>query len=145
VEDRRSNLTTTFRPLSFEAGDWAYVKQAMPTFLYTEDVRGIVALRNDKIGAMSLLDNWSSTACNGHQIVTDRRVLVEGYYEEVWGWLFGGARRKKVLGFIPANNEPALRLAKRQGFVEVFRIADGTAMGIDSVIVEITQESCRYI
>lgn len=137
-------MTTTFRALNFEADDWGYVKEAIPRFLYVEDVRGIVAIRNNRIGAMTLFNNWSDSACTGHQIVTDRRVLTEGFYEEVWGWIFGPAKRKKVFGFIHAEHTASIRLAQRQGFVEVYRLKDAESLGVDTVVLELTEATCGY-
>jgi hypothetical protein len=139
-------LTTTFRPLSFEADDWGYVQEHIPGFLYVEDVRGIVALRNGKIGAMYLFDNWTQTGCLGHHIITNRRVLVEGLMEEVWGWVFSpaGAKRYKVVGSVASDNEPSLKWAKRMGFKELFRIESSICLGVDQVVLEMTKDDCRY-
>jgi hypothetical protein len=138
-------LTTTFRPLSFEAGDWAYVKKVMPRFLYVEDVRGIVAIRKGKIGGMHIFDHWTSTACVVHLIISDRRVLVEGFLEEAWSWIFGGAGRSKVYSYIDDDNIPSMRIAQRIGFTEVARLAGSRCLGVDQVIFETTRESCRYV
>jgi hypothetical protein len=139
-------LTTTFRRLDFELGDWDYVQEHLPGFLYVADVRGIVAIRKGKIGGVYMFDHWAVTTCHWHHIITDRRVLVEGLLEEAWGWVFSpkGGKRTKVFGYIPQHLEASQRLANRLGAEEVFRLKDGLCVGVDLVINEITKESCRY-
>ena len=139
-------MTTTFRPLDFELGDWGYVKEHLPGLVYVEDVRGVVAQRNDEIAGMILFDHWTVTCCNAHQIVTDPAILIEGFLEEVWGWVFSptGGKRSKVVGILPADRTPAMLTAKNVGFTELCRIKDGHDQGIDQVIVELTKENCRY-
>jgi hypothetical protein len=147
VDVGRAALTTTFRRLDFALGDWDYIKEHIPGFLYTSDVRGIVAIRKGKIGSVYMFDSWTASACQGHHIVTDKRVLVEGMMEEVWSWMFSatGGKRHKVIGAVSSTNLPSLRLAKRIGFKELFRIESGVAIGVDQVILEMTKDDCRYV
>jgi hypothetical protein len=146
VDVGRAALTTTFRRLDFALGDWDYIQEHIPGFLYTEDVRGIVAIRKGKIGSTYMFDNWTQTSCQGHHIVSDKRVLVEGMMEEVWGWMFSGTggKRYKVIGSVASDNQPSLRLAKRIGFKELFKIESGICLGVDQVVLEMTKDDCRY-
>jgi hypothetical protein len=145
VDRGRTALTTTFRPLSFEADDWLYVKDHLPGLLYVEDVRGIVAIRNGRIGGMHIFDHWTRASCVVHLIISDRRVLVEGFLEEAWGWVFGGAKRAKVYSYINTDNVPSMRIAKRIGVTEVARLVDSECFGVDQIIFETTKESCGYV
>jgi hypothetical protein len=140
-------LTTTFRRLDFELGDWDYVQEHLPGFLYVEDVRGIVAIRDGKIGGMIFFDNWTVTACNAHQIVTTPEILIEGFLEEAWGWVFSptGGKRIVVLGIYAGDATAASLTAKRVGFQEVYRIVDGCRLGVDRVTAEMRKENCRYV
>ena len=68
-----------------------------------------------------------------------------GFAEEVFNYIFNTAGRGVVIGVTPADNAPALKFNKHIGLVELYRIKDGYAQGVDYVVQELRKENCRYI
>lgn len=126
--------------------DWGWFKQRVP-LLRVEDTKGITAIDLDanKTVAMVILDNWTQNGVQCHIAIDDPMVLRHGFLEECMDYVFNVCGKKKAWGLIPADNEKALKLNKHMGFVEVVRLKDGYADGVDSVIMEMTRETSKYI
>lgn len=109
-----------------------------------QDTRGITALKDGQISAVCLLDNWTLNSCIGHLWIDDPIVTRRGFLEEICGFVFGSGR-EVILGFVPSDNEKALKFNAHLGFKELFRIKDGYKRGVDIVAIELRKSNCRYI
>ena len=68
----------------------------------------------------------------------------EGIHSAAASYVFTQAGRLKMLGYVPADNEKALKLNKHLGFTELVRIEDGYKLGVDYVLMELKRENCPY-
>lgn len=99
----------------------AFCRQSYP---YGEIIMGMVGL-----------DRWTKTSVNVHWYIRHPRCLLP-LWNELVGYL-SLWRKKKMLGFTPANNNRTLRVIFRKlGWREIGRIADGWDDGVDLVISE---------
>lgn len=133
----------TFKPLSTRE-EWAWLS-AKAQCCYCEDTKGIVAYREGEVVAAVALDSWSHNSVSIHIAITAPLVLKNGFAEEVFNYIFNTTGRRVVIGITPADNLAALKFNRHIGLVEVYRIKDGYAQGVDYVVQEIRKENCRYI
>jgi len=72
-------------------------------------------------------------------------VLKHGFPEEIANFVFGEASgRELLIGVTPADNAQALKFNRHMGMVEISRIPNGYAKGIDYVITTMTKDECRW-
>ena len=110
------------------------------------DTKGVMAVDEEGIPqAICVLDSWSFNSVMIHIWIENAFVLKHGFAEEVFNYVFNDAGRNLIIGVTPADNPKALKFIKHMGFVEIFRIKDGHAKGVDFVITECRKENCRYI
>ena len=111
-----------------------------------DTTRGIVAYDQDtaETVAVFLIDSWTETSAQIHQIILKTMVIRHGWFETVAEFMFTAAARLMVYATVPANNTKALSLNKKIGFHEVTRLKDAWAKGVDFVVMEMTREDCNY-
>ena len=109
------------------------------------DTRGIVAEADDgSVAGMVVLENWSATSVFGHiQIENIRctKLLVEG----VMDFVFNVCGMLYFLGILPSDNEKAMRLEKKLGFKEVYRLPNGLDHGVDAIYMCLAREEAAYL
>lgn len=133
----------TFHPLrTYEEWDWLQ-KRANPAL--SDDMKGIVAYRDNDLIAAVVMDDWSYNSVTAHIAIGDPLVLRHGFLEEVFNYMFITAGKGIVLGVCPADREDVLKFTKHVGFNEIYRVRDGYMVGIDYVIQELRKEDCRYL
>ena len=111
-----------------------------------EDTKGIAAINDGKIVAISVFDSWTVNSCMIHIWIDNPLVLKHGFAEEIFEYLFSDVSgREVVIGCTPANNEKALKFIKHIGFKEIGRIPDGYERGVDFVLTTMRKETCRWL
>lgn len=111
------------------------------------DVRGIAAESDTgEILGVCAMDTWTDGSVRLH-IAIDNPVCMKNYImiKEVFNYIFNTAGRLTAVGFVPGNNEKALRFDKKLGFKELARIKDGCRKGVDTVILELRKDDCKWI
>jgi RimJ/RimL family protein N-acetyltransferase len=48
-----------------------------------------------------------------------------------------------LVAMVDASHEPAVAIAKRQGFTEAYRVRDGVEVGTDLILFELRRDDCR--
>jgi len=101
----------------------------------TSQFGGVVA--HDETGTimgMVGLDSWSPNGVQAHFAIPRPRCLIP-LWDEVVNYL---AKYDKavILGVTPGDNERALRVTRRLGWKELFRVKDGWSDGVDLVVSE---------
>ncbi len=134
--------------ITFEAfdhtRDWGWVSALIPV-AYRQDMRGIVAIKDFiPVGAV-LLEGWTHNGCFGHMAATTPLVWKYGLHKEVFNYVFNTCGRKFMLGLVPEDNTPSMRLSKRLGFEEVYRIEGGFSDGVDMILFKLDKENCIYL
>ena len=124
---------------------WDVLNLTLPLALQ-EDTRGVVCVDDDtgEVYGGVVCEDWTSTVCCVHIVITHRRALREGIHSAAASYVFTQAGRLKMLGYVPADNEKALKLNKHLGFTELVRIEDGYKLGVDYVLMELKRENCPY-
>jgi RimJ/RimL family protein N-acetyltransferase len=89
-------------------------------------------------------ERWTDGAVMLHWAVAEP-IALRMLLPEVARWIFVQGGRRVAIGVTPGDNGRALRLAKRIGFHELARIRDGPRPGVDSVILEMRAEECRWL
>ena len=111
------------------------------------DAKGITAISDTgKVLAVCMMDSWTEGSVQLH-IAIDNPIALKNYtfISEVFNYIFNTGDRLTALGFVSSENEKALKFDKRLGFKEIARIRDGNKKGIDTVILELRREDCRWI
>ena len=125
--------------------DLLTVRQHMP-YSATETTRGIVAYDPDTAETLAvfLIDSWTKTAAQVHQVILKTMVIRHGWFEEIAHFMYGTAVRKKVYATVPDNHAKALSLNEKLGFEQVARLSDAWDEGVDYLVLEMTRENCKY-
>tara|TARA_R110002020_G_scaffold230092_5_gene440880 strand:+ start:4756 stop:5190 length:435 start_codon:yes stop_codon:yes gene_type:complete len=137
-------MKVEFRSLTF--GDITWFKERNHINVM-EDTVGIVAMDEDthEILAMCIMDSWTKTSVQVHQVIENPMVLRHGFFEEISHFVFVTSWRRVMVGLVPANNEKAIKLNKHIGFSEVARIRNGYDTDIDYIIMEMRDEDCQFL
>ncbi len=127
--------------------DWGYVQTHVPGLLRVDDTTGIVGIDLDvnETCAIVILDTWTRTSVQAHWIVTRPLILRHGFLEEGFDYVFNHADREIMIGLVPSDNKPALRMVKHLGFTEIARVKDGYDFGVDTVINELRKGDCTRL
>lgn len=127
-----------------ENAEWSWVyERARP--IRTEDTTGFVAYRGDRLVAAIVFDSWTANSCVAHIAIDEPFVLRHGFIETGCDFVFNHANRGVIVGLVPANNHKALKFDKHIGFKEICRVKDGYKVGVDYIILEMRQETCRWL
>lgn len=112
----------------------------------TETTRGIVAYDPDTAETLAafLIDGWTQTAAQVHQVILKTMVIRHGWFEEVANFMFTTAGRLKVFATVPETHAKALSLNEKLGFEQVARLEDGWAEGVDYLVLEMKRENCPF-
>ena len=97
-----------------------------------------------KIHGMLGFGSWTANAAMLH-IALEHPLALRELLK--WGsrYLFEQCGRGIALASVRANNENSLRLCRKVGFKEVYRVKDGISVGEDMVLFQMRREDCRYI
>lgn len=111
-----------------------------------ESTRGLVAYDMDTAETLALfmMDSWTKTSAQVHQVILKTMVLRHGWFEEIARYMFALAGRKKVYATVPANKPKIVSLNEKIGFEQVARLSDAWDEGVDCLILEMTRENCKY-
>ncbi len=133
-----------FAPLT-TPDEWQWVKSRCHQFAM-EDSQGIIAYDdNDEICAGAVFDTFTVDSCCAH-IAVDRPIAIRrGFLHEIARHLFIVCGRKRIFGQVPSTNEKALKFDLHIGFEEVARIPDSIATGVDTIIIRMDKEGCRWL
>lgn len=125
--------------------DWDWVTNKVPLLLLP-DMTSILAVDSDtgKRLACCVMDTWTKTSCQIHFMICNPMVLRHGFFQEISRFVFDTSKRLKMIGLIPSDNEKALKMDRKIGFVEVARIKDAHDVGVDCVVMELTRENCNF-
>jgi hypothetical protein len=125
--------------------DLLTVRQHMP-YAATESTRGIVAYDHDTAETLAifLMDGWTRTSAQVHQVILKTMVIRHGWFEEIARYIYGAAGRKKVYATVPDTHARALSLNEKIGFEQVARLSDAWDEGVDYLVLEMTRENCKY-
>ena len=125
--------------------DWGVVQKYMP-LKRVDDTGGIVAVdkeTNETVGIV-VMDSWTATSVQIHQIIINPMVLRHGFFEEVAEYVFNHAGRELMIGLVPSNNAKALQMNGKIGFETAAVIPDGVDTGVDIVIMTMRKEQCKF-
>lgn len=96
------------------------------------------------IRGMVAFDNWTENAAQIH-MAAENPAVWRHLLPAAADFAFEHVGKGVVFGLTPASNEKALKLSRRAGFRQRYRIADGWAKGEDMVISEMRKEDCRWL
>lgn len=126
------------------SADLLTVREKMP-YEPTASTRGLVAYDwGGETAAVFLMDSWTRTSAQVHQVILKSMVIRHGWFEEVARYMFTTAARKRVYATVPDNHPKALALNEKLGFEQVARLTDGWDEGVDYLVLELTRENCPY-
>lgn len=125
--------------------DLLTVREKMP-YAMTESTRGIVAYDMDTAATLAvfIMDGWTRSAAQVHQVILKSMVIRHGWFEEVAQFMFTTAARRKVYATVPETHAKALSLNAKLGFEQVARLEDGWDVGVDYLVLELKREQCPY-
>ena len=128
-----------FKPMT-EQAEWEWVyERSFP--IYCIDTQGIVAYDERGIQAVVVADSFTQSSCCVHFAIDNPMAIKHGLFHEVSRHLFNVCGRHSLIGLVPSNNDRAIALDLHIGFVEVGRVPDGQAEGVDTVILQLTREN----
>ena len=126
--------------------DWGWVQSVQP-IIRCEDTCGIMAIdlnAGETVGGI-IFDNFTNNSVQTHFMISNCMVLKHGFLQEGYDYIFNVMKKKFMYGFIPGDNEKALKFNKHMGWVEKLRLSDAFSDGVDYVVMELTKDKCRYL
>lgn len=123
------------------------IREFLSTIHYspTAGFRGIVSVKNGIAVSYVGYDSWTPNSVQMHVWLPYPRYLTRKFIAEAFRYPFEMCGRGLVIGLTPSNNTGALRLNRKIGFKEVYRIKDAWDLGVDVVLQEIRKEDCRWL
>lgn len=111
----------------------------------TRNARAIEA-RDDsgRIRGVVAYDNWTENAVQLHMAV-DFPAVWRSLIRPGFSYAFEECRKGLLIGVIAADNPRSLKMTKRLGFRETYRIQDGWAAGVDLIVHELRRADCRWL
>ncbi len=107
--------------------------------------RALEAVTEDgRILGMVGFDSWTPNSVSMH-VALERPTAARHLIRPAFGIAFVEFDRKVVFGTVLGNNPRALELDLHLGFREVARLRDAWEPGVDTVILEMRREECRWI
>ena len=88
--------------------------------------------------------SWTANAVMLH-IALDNPVALREILKWGFRYPFEQCGRGIALASVRAKNEKSMRLCRKVGFREVYRVKDGIEVGEDMVLFQMRREDCRYI
>lgn len=134
-------MNITYRNFEIEK-DWTWFTNTLPVFL-VEDTHGLVAMDGDEVAAAWVLDNYTGASVQCHMVIYKPMCMRYGVLQTMAGILFDALNCNAVYALVPSTNEKALKINTHFGFVEAARLK-GAYLNADSVVLEMTRETCRY-
>ena len=133
-----------YRQLNIQT-DWEWVRNKIP-LLRVEDTCGFVAYDavDNSILACVIFDNFTHKTVQAHQIVVRPIALRHGFFDMCMEFAFLRMNKDRIYGVVAENNHKALRLNRRMGFEEVYRIPEGFLDGVDYIVMELTKEKAGF-
>ena len=125
--------------------DWGWVRQHLPLHR-VEDTGGIVAVDSDKNEtiAVCIMDTWTEASVQVHMVITNPMVIRHRFFQEVADYVYNVAGREVMVALVPADNAAALSVDQKIGFVELARIPHGSKRDVDTVVLTMTKDQCRF-
>ncbi len=125
--------------------EWLLVQEHIG-IRWCEDTTGIVAVdATGKMAGICVFDTWSRGSVQVHIWITNPFAIKAGFLTEISNYAFGLGGVESLIGLIPADNEKALNFDEKIGFTEVYRVKDGHAPGVDTVVMQMLKEDCRWL
>ena len=87
---------------------------------------------------------WTENSCLMH-IALDNPACFRSLLAWAFRYLFEMTGRGVAFATVRARNERSMRLCKRIGMREAYRLKDAIAVGEDMVLFEMRREDCRWI
>ncbi len=88
--------------------------------------------------------DWTANAVRAHMAV-DSPIVWRALVRPAFEYPFLEAGKGVVLGFVDGGNARSVRLTRRLGFREAYRIRDACAVGRDLVVFEMRREDCMWL
>lgn len=136
-------MNVKFRP--FAPCDLQTVREHLP-YIMTETTRGITAINkgtNEPL-AFFLVDGWTRVSVTVHMVIINSMVLRHGWFETMANYVFTKCGKDRMYATVSENNNNSLSLCKKFGFVELIRLKDLFAEGVDCIFMEVKRENCRF-
>jgi len=131
-----------FKPLT-NGYEWSWFAERNGNVLCS-DMQGLVAFDDRGIHAVFIMDTVSRDGCQVHFAVDNPMAIRAGFFEHIAWLVYGKNGLKRMFGLVPTDNPKALTIDAKIGFKEVCRIPDGERDGVDTVVLRLDREDCRY-
>lgn len=94
--------------------------------------------------AAVMYDSYTGASINMHLTLRPGAIVTPQFLWYSFHYPFNELKVNKVLGFVNEENQKALSLYERLGFIEEHRIAQASPGG-DLVVISMTRQQCRFL
>ena len=124
---------------------WQWIRERARCHI-TLSSKGVIAIDKNGVPCAALvLDSWTPTGGQFHIAVENPMVIRHGFFHAGFRYFYQTCGKLVLTAMTPADNDRALKLAKRVGFRETHRIKDGYNYGVDMVVLEMRKEECKWL
>lgn len=122
-------------------GPWVCEKIGM--VFCPEDCQAIGYLRNGRLTAGVIFNNFNHASIQMHVAVDNKRVS-KSFVLACFAYAFKQAKVEKILGFVGSKNISAYSLNRHLGFVKECKIKDAHPDGY-LIVMSMTRLQCRFL
>jgi RimJ/RimL family protein N-acetyltransferase len=111
---------------------------------FSSDFMALGRFSAGKLIAVVGYNGFNGAICSMHN-AGDGNWISREYLREAFRYPFETCARSHIVVTVAANNHRALKLNKHLGFEVMHRFRDGWEPGVDTVIMAMTKQACRWI
>lgn len=120
----------------------AWVAERIAGEFYSETSSAIGLMKDDKIIAGVIYENWNRASIFCHIALEGR--MTKAYLKAIFEYPFEKCKVKKIIVPVVSNHTKSIKLVTNMGFTEEARIVDGSENG-DIIFLTMTKENCRFL
>lgn len=141
---RQAGRRYTLSMANARAGDFGWLTERSG-YVPLPDAVGLKAVGpTGAIHGMVVYDGRTPTLAQMHVALLDSEAGA-ALHGPAFAYPFSVLGLHVLLAMVDSSNASAVAVAKRQGFVEAYRVRDGVEVGTDLILFELRRESCAAL
>ena len=122
--------------------DWNWVRNKV-SIKRVEDTRGIVAVNAEtgKLLGACLFDNFLHNSAQAALVIENSMIIKHGFLDCMYQYLFDFCKKTYCYVLIAETNYKSIRICKRLGFVEQWRMPEAYSQGVDFILMQLHKDN----
>lgn len=105
--------------------------------------QSICCVEDGKLVAGAIYDHYNGNIVHGHIYING--TPCREWFVCIFDYPFNVLKVRKLVGQVPSNHLPALKIDKNLGFIEEGRVKDYYGEGVDLIVLTMTKDQCKFL